>query len=395
MKTMQKAALLFLCFCVLPFSIDSCATRKGGSEVQKTPSVATSSAVGALVSSQDCSSASSSDSPSSSRVKSNSSTVRTGSGLCTPSSKTTATSKAGTSGSSSPTSANPDQVYFGIYHVDPLMNNAEFQKELNEPYINCFFLSRGYDSRQQIADGARAAQAHGKKVWLSIGEAIFNYYSDRTELNESWKQRVDDIMTLIRKENGSDSVLGFYFDEPDIWRISSECLHDVSMYLRTQYPGKRVFVCFSIGCITPDIWTDTSRIKEQLNPYEGQYLTDVAFDYYAPYNHSQYRYIADTMEQKLGNRPDLKIWYIPATMNYLGNKTESYTLLHLQGMEDLLKEEKNPGGLMCYTYHTFPADQEALGNIGLDNLLNPSYKDYWPELGNLIQTVGKQVIKLR
>ena len=59
----------------------------------------------------------------------------------------------------------------------------------------------------------------------------------------------------------------------------------------------------------------------------------------------------------------------------------------------MLKNAENPGGLMCYTYHIFPADVEALGNVGLDLLTDPTYPKYWKRLYARILGIGREIIE--
>ncbi|MHB1453854.1 MAG: hypothetical protein ACYCYM_07880 [Saccharofermentanales bacterium] len=288
--------------------------------------------------------------------------------------------------------ASDDMLFLGFYHVDTLLNQDVFEQLLDSSYTNCFVLSRGYYSRADIARGAKKVKEHDKYAWLSVSEAIFDFYEDRTEIRTGWKSQIDEIIQLIKDEDALDSILGFYFDEPYLWRITPAELREVTMYLQIRYQ-KRVFVCFSIGAVAPSVWNDPSRIKSQIDYYAGQYITDVAYDMYSTYDPLQYKKIADEMKERMGNRSDLKIWYIPCTMNYLGNKTQQYAIDHLDGMYYLLKQEENPGGLMCFTYYTFPGEVENLGNVGLDRLLNPSNNPYWTELGSRIQTIGNEICR--
>ena len=46
---------------------------------------------------------------------------------------------------------------------------------------------------------------------------------------------------------------------------------------------------------------------------------------------------------------------------------------------------------MCFTYYTFTPDEEALGNIGLDKLSDPSYKNYWPKLVERVKEIGREI----
>lgn len=283
-----------------------------------------------------------------------------------------------------------NKVLFGFYHVDPLLNQNVFEKLLDSDYVNCFVLTRGFESRFKIAEGAKKVKNHNKYAWLMISEAIFNFYPDRTELRQDWKTNTQEIVRLIREEGAWESILGFYFDEPYLWRITAEEFRQVTMYLQSAFQ-KRVFACFSIGAVSPSVWNDPSRIKQQVDAYNCQYLTDIAYDMYAPYNASLYQSVSNEMKQRMGNRSDLKVWYIPSTMNYLGNKTQQYSIDHLNGMLDLLNKESNPGGLLCFTYYTFPKEVEALGNVGLDILLNPDNKEYWSSLSDRIKEIGKEI----
>ena len=58
----------------------------------------------------------------------------------------------------------------------------------------------------------------------------------------------------------------------------------------------------------------------------------------------------------------------------------------------MLFKVKKIGGLMCYNYYTIPPEIEALGNVGIDKLSDPSYKDYWPRLVQAIKDLGKKFV---
>ena len=58
----------------------------------------------------------------------------------------------------------------------------------------------------------------------------------------------------------------------------------------------------------------------------------------------------------------------------------------------VLKEEKTAGGLMCFTYYTFTAEEEALGNIGLDKLCDSAYNYNWNRLAERVREIGREIV---
>lgn len=286
-------------------------------------------------------------------------------------------------------------LYFGVYHVNSYRSAVAFERYRNSGYVNCFFLERGTFNREQIAADALKCKEINARYWLSVGEAVFNFYADHTEWREGWKEQLDSIVSLLKKNGAYSHMLGFYFDEPYLWHIEPDWLLSLTRYMRETYDNKRVFVCFSVAEVAPEVYRDPG-IRWQADERATRYVTDFAFDYYADYkaNFQSYLDIARYMKERIGyaERPDIKIWYIPATMNTGGKQKEPYAVEHLNGMMELLQYEKQPGGLMCYTNLTFSSEEEAYGNVGLDKLLAPGYRDYWPELGRRLGEVGRMVV---
>ena len=57
----------------------------------------------------------------------------------------------------------------------------------------------------------------------------------------------------------------------------------------------------------------------------------------------------------------------------------------------LLKNENNPGGLMCYTYYVHPGETESIGNIGLSDMRGQKQGDVnWSTLWSEIVRIGKE-----
>ena len=144
----------------------------------------------------------------------------------------------------------------------------------------------------------------------------------------------------------------------------------------------------TVAGVAPEYWTINN--VQPITPDCAEYLTDVAFDMYHKWN-DDYSAILRLMKERTGNRKDLKIWMIPCTMNYRGDKTEEHCIEHLEKCYEVLKNEENPGGLMCFTYYTFKTEEEDLGNIGLDKLGDPMYNKYWKGLVERVRTIGKEI----
>lgn len=46
---------------------------------------------------------------------------------------------------------------------------------------------------------------------------------------------------------------------------------------------------------------------------------------------------------------------------------------------------------MCFTYYTFTAEEEALGNIGLTNCA-PVYNIKWDRLAERVREIGREIV---
>ena len=179
-------------------------------------------------------------------------------------------------------------------------------------------------------------------------------------------------------------------DEPMLWGVTNEQLELFTGYFRTQAaPDKRFFICFSLAGVAPEYWT--IKGAQSITPESSRHLTDIAFDLYHPWS-GDYEKIYQKMMERTGNRTDIRVWFIPCTMDYRGDKREEHCLEHLENCYRLLRRAPRAGGLMCYTYHTFPSHEEDLGNIGLDKLTDPSYPKYWKKLYARIREIGREIL---
>lgn len=297
------------------------------------------------------------------------------------------------------------RVKFGFFHVEPSISEKNFRSQLERDITSVFIL----DGARSVGRGGalEAVQAAGKEAWLGVaslccesranagiadvgdGEATFKPV---TVYREGWRERLETLADNIRKSGCYDAFLGMYMDEPLLWNMPLEMLREITKAFQEICPGKRVFICFSVAGVAPEVWTIND--VQPITPDAGRYITDVAFDMYHPFD-GTYDRITREMRERMGDRADLRYWFVPCTMNYRGDKNAEHCIRHLRGCGELLRQmpPDQRGGLMCYTYHTFPADVEDLGNIGLDILLDPNGDMYWPQLGDEIESIGQAIAR--
>lgn len=296
------------------------------------------------------------------------------------------------------------KTLFGIFHTAYERSKEDFYKFVNCDYVNVFIVESHYksedfaismneikrhpDKRAFVAVTTLGFKSENRVMIADTGEIISDF-NPVTNFDKNYKRNIDEFIDYIKQKGWYDCVEGFYMDEPLLWNITNDDLETFTGYFRTvAAQDKRFFICFSIAGIAPEFWT-INDVKP-ITPKSVRYLTDIAFDMYHAWS-DEYSKILDTMLKNAGNRDDLKVWMVPCTMNYRGDKTEKHCLDHLKGCYETLKKLKNPGGLMCFTYYTFAPEEEALGNIGLDKLTDPNYKNYFPKLLEKVKEVGLEI----
>ncbi len=301
-----------------------------------------------------------------------------------------------------------EKPLYGMFHTSYEIAKEKFYEFVESDYLNVIIVEAkiGSENFEKAMDAI--SKSPDKCAFIAVaglgfkcennattivdtGEEV-SVFNPTSTMKEDYKQNVDNLICYLKEKGYYDSVVGFYMDEPMLWNITNDMLEEFTGYFRTvAAPDKRFFVCFSVAGVAPESWT-INDIKP-INPKSSQYLTDIAFDMYHPWS-DEYQKIVDLMVERVGGeRDDLRFWMIPCVMNYRGDKTEEHCLEHLQKCYEMLGKFKHKGGLMCYTYYTFPSDVEALGNVGIDKLSDPNYKDYWPTLCEEIKRLGRQFVK--
>jgi len=296
------------------------------------------------------------------------------------------------------------ETLFGIFHTAYERAGEYFYKAVNSDYINTFIVESHYKSEEFAKSMNELVRHPDKKVWIAVTYLGFKFensvtiadngeeksvFNPKTEFVKNYRENVNEFINYLKVMGWYDSVIGFYMDEPLLWNIKNDDLQEFTGYFRTVVaPEKRFFICFSIAGVAPEFWTINDVLP--ITPESSKHLTDIAFDMYHKWS-DDYLKILKLMVERSGNRFDLRVWMIPCTMNYRGDKSEEYCIEHLNECYQVLKNLPCKGGLMCFTYYTFAPEEEALGNIGLDKLSNPEYKDYWPNLCNRIKEIGREI----
>ncbi|MBQ3572886.1 MAG: hypothetical protein IJA15_08665 [Clostridia bacterium] len=292
---------------------------------------------------------------------------------------------------------------FGIFHTAYERAGDYFYKAVKSDYINTFIVESNYKS-EEFAKSMNEIARSDKKAWIAVTYLGFTSKNDVTiadngeeqsvfnpitSFHSNYREQINELIEYLKQNGWYDYVLGFYMDEPLLWNITNDDFEEFTGYFRTvAAPDKRFFVCFSIAGVAPEFWTINNVLP--ITPKSSRHLTDIAFDMYHRWS-DDYNQILKLMQERAGNRDDLRVWMIPCTMNYRGDKSEEYCLEHLNACYEVLKSLPCKGGLMCFTYYTFAPEEEALGNIGLDRLGNPSYKNYWPKLLARVEEIGKEI----
>ncbi|MGI6713896.1 MAG: hypothetical protein ACOX3K_02410 [Bacilli bacterium] len=302
-------------------------------------------------------------------------------------------------------------LQFGIFHTAYEKAGNAFFDFVDSDYINTIHVESDYGSEKFEISMNKIKSQQRVQAWIAVTPIGFEIKNDatmidngvetsvfnpKTKLREDYKSRVNQLIAYLKEKGYYSHVCGFYMDEPLLWNITNDMLEEYTGYFRTvAAPDKRFFICFSVAGVCPEIWTinDIQPITKK----SVQYLTDIAFDMYHPWNET-YDQCLKSMLDKSGNRDDLRLWMIPCTMNYRGTYQEDDAIDHLNKCYEVLKNYQCSGGLMCFTYYTFDPTEEALGNIGLQHLNNPHLTNqwpsisYWPRLIKRLKEIGKEIV---
>jgi len=239
----------------------------------------------------------------------------------------------------------------------------EFEDVLAEGYFNTVFLNHYDIANEKIW---QIIEKYNVKVWMMTASGY----------KSSSGKTIDEYMKSHLKP------FDFIKDNPKRWALFNgvaydEMIHrgyapeDFSLMAEYLYKklGKRCFPVMAPQEFTK-LWWDGQ--KQQQTTEGCKYFTDIAFDMYdgnvqldatpniAGYASALYPeyniqndedvYKMMTSEMlKLVDHP-VNVWFYPSSHKKSEMHTESYCLAQLIFFEELLKEQKHPGGIVLYTY---------------------------------------------
>lgn len=225
-------------------------------------------------------------------------------------------------------------------------------------------------------------------AWLDVKTGYFEY-NEATKKNklipiEKWEDDLEALVDTLKFMGLWDTIAGFIWDEPLHSRIPVEDFYKHSKYLKEKY-NKRNFAVFYLTAFDPGV--DPGRGIDIITPQTGAYITDIGFDAYGVSNPEKYRAYNEKMKAAVGRTHEVKVWFVPCAFEEIySGKDEAYALNHLNICYDLLKEEKNPGGIFAYSYPTWGKE------IGLvDTLRDGRFTNF----GKRLKDIGKELIHTR
>lgn len=258
-----------------------------------------------------------------------------------------------------PSEDKTSEIGFGMYGVGP---DGGWTTTFDD-FIQTDWYNTTIASPADLIEGLQKGKEHNTQIFVNVGGSLWRYYGRTAKLIERWQEELDKIIRTAKDSGCYEALAGFYMDEPLLCGVTHEELLKATKYMReaTNFE-KRVFVCFAVPGVAPDSWNYDCP-SPPIVPETGKYITDAAYDIYGVWDDSK-RQTMETltkeMKARLGNRDDVRIWYIPPVMNHGGTHTEQNSIDFLNGVLELLKREENPGGIMGYSYAVGLGETESM-----------------------------------
>lgn len=204
----------------------------------------------------------------------------------------------------------------------------------------------------------RTAKERGAAAWIGISGAYFYDAKD----SKNARANLDKYVNTLKAEKLWNTVAGFEFEEitgatnDNPGKLAQ--FKELSEYLHTKYPEKRQFAVLAVAEV------------EHATTDAYKYVTDIAFDWYAPKTANEMRPLFNKMKTNTG-LTNAKYWFLPGAYTDLkpSAETAAHALTQLNICYELLMEQpaSNRGGLYLYNWQTFSNENGTA--YGLDNLL--------------------------
>lgn len=280
-------------------------------------------------------------------------------------STTTTTKKGSSSALSKLKTSDIGFGYYGLY-PDSLELDTSGTAMIQSDYVNTIIA--GADSYT-----LKLCKEHNTRVWCSV----YSIYEKAANGVLGWQDDFDQLVKEAKATGAYDALLGWYLDEP----IDQDAVKAISQY--AQKYGKRFFVCYTVSTVAPQIYSD--GVREPVTADQAQYLTDIAFDMYWG-DQARFQAVLDSMKKRVA-RDDVYIWFIPgcygdkslasdpaAAAAEVGKWVDQLNMLY-----GMLRDEKKPGGLMCFVYKFDSSVENLYGLKEINRGTNGAWNDILAE----------------
>jgi hypothetical protein len=208
------------------------------------------------------------------------------------------------------------------------------------------------------------------------------------QLKAGWKDEIEKLVEDTKKAGLWDVIAGFQYDEPML-HVDVDVFEEFSEYMAKF--GKRQMALFSMYEIREGTHPkagdpEFGMLDHVITPRSCRFLTDVGFDWYSHADYDVFDAYLDELITMMG-RDNFYIWHVPCTWtrNNDPNANEEFCLKNLNVLYKLLMARKNPGGLFCYTWHSWRS------NESLDWLFDLKNPNRWNKLEERMIEIGREV----
>ena len=296
-----------------------------------------------------------------------------------------------------------NKIGFGIYHFGQAGRDARGFRDNN------YFAHSGYDREmcdyQENLDYMnfyiyrmdRSDHDHLRRI-KEMGCVTWVYYfpAEKVEikgvpsyqLKAGWKDEIEKLVEDTKKAGLWDVIAGFQYDEPML-HVDVDVFEEFSGYMAKF--GKRQMALFSMYEIREGTHPkagdpEFGMLDHVITPRSCRFLTDVGFDWYSHADYDVFDAYLDELIAMMG-RDNFYIWHVPCTWTRYNdpNANEEFCLKNINVLYKLLMARKNPGGLFCYTWHSWRS------NESLDWLFDLKNPNRWNKLEERMIEIGREV----
>ena len=296
-----------------------------------------------------------------------------------------------------------NKVGFGIYHFGQAGRDARGFRDNN------YFAHSGYDREmcdyqenldymnfyiyrmdRSDHDHLRRIKEMGCVTWVYYFPMVMVEIKGKKswQLKAGWKDEIEKLVEDTKKAGLWDVIAGFQYDEPML-HVDVDVFEEFSEYMAKF--GKRQMALFSMYEIREGTHPkagdpEFGMLDHVITPRSCRFLTDVGFDWYSHADYDVFDAYLDELITMMG-RDNFYIWHVPCTWtrNNDPNANEEFCLKNLNVLYKLLMARKNPGGLFCYTWHSWRS------NESLDWLFDPKNPNRWNKLEERMIEIGREV----